>query len=118
MMTWSPDLPIYRQIRDATVALILQGQLAEGALVPSVRQVAADTNVNPLTVSKAYQALADEGVIEKQRGLGFQVAPGARERLLAAERQRFLQEEWPALRARLERLGLDPCHLWTAKEIP
>jgi GntR family transcriptional regulator len=115
MMSWSPDLPIYRQIRDATVALILEGQLAEGAMIPSVRQVATEGNVNPLTVTKAYQALVDEGVIEKQRGLGFQVATGARDRLRAAERQRFLQDEWPGLRTRLERLGLDPCQLWKEK---
>lgn len=108
MPVWSSDLPIYRQIRDMTAALILDGHLVEHALVPSVRQVAMDTNVNPLTVSKAYQQLVDEGVITKQRGLGFLVTNGARERLLAAERQRFLTEDWPALRTRLERLGLDP----------
>lgn len=118
MMPWSSDVPIYRQIRDATVALILEGHLAEGALVPSVRQVATDTNVNPLTVSKAYQALLDEGVIEKQRGVGFLVAQGARSRLLASERERFLKEEWPILRARLDRLGLDPCRLPAAQESP
>lgn len=112
MSSWSNDLPIYRQIRAMTVALILDGQLAEHAMVPSVRQVAVEASVNPLTVSKAYQQLVDEGVITKQRGLGFSVAGGAREKLMAEERQRFLNEEWPSLRARLDRLGLGPNHLW------
>jgi GntR family transcriptional regulator len=118
MMPWSADLPIYRQIRDATVALILEGHLAEGTVIPSVRQVAAETQVNPLTVNKAYQALVDEGVIEKHRGLGFFVAAGAQARLQVAERARFLQEEWPLLRARLARLGLEPGHLWPHPESP
>lgn len=112
MQSWSQDLPIYRQIRDLTVALILDGQLLEGAPVPSVRQVAIDANVNPLTVSKAYQQLADDGLIVKQRGVGFFVAAQARERLLEQERQRFMEEEWPTLRARLDRLGLGPHQLW------
>jgi GntR family transcriptional regulator len=117
MTPWTNDLPLYRQIREATVALIIEGQLAEGAMVPSVRQVATESSVNPLTVNKAYQALMDDHVIEKRRGLGFFVAAGARERLRVQERERFLNEEWPPLRARLERLGLDPCRLWSAKEL-
>lgn len=116
MMPWNPDLPIYRQIRDATVALIIEGQLGEGEMVPSVRQVAVDSNVNPMTVTKAYQILMDEAVIEKRRGLGFFVTPGAKDRVLDQERDRFIHEEWPTLRARLERLGFDPCRLWSAKE--
>lgn len=116
MIQWSPDLPIYRQIHHATVALIIEGKLPEGTMVPSVRQVAMDANVNPLTVSKAYQALVDEGVIEKQRGQGFFVAAGAKKRLLNTEREQFLKEEWPALQLRLVRLGLDPCQLWSTKE--
>lgn len=105
--TWKDNLPIYRQLRDRVVAMILDGVLQEGEPVPSVRQVAADCQVNPLTVSKAYQELVDEQLIEKKRGLGMFVIDGAREALLESERERFLREEWPALYARLRRLGLD-----------
>ncbi len=106
-VSWSETTPIYRQLRDRIVAMILDGELKEGDAVPSVRQVAVDYQINPLTVSKAYQELADEALLDKRRGLGLFVGAGAREKLLELERDRFLKEEWPALRARLLRLGLD-----------
>jgi GntR family transcriptional regulator len=109
---WRDDQPIWKQIRDRVVASILDGGLAEGATLPSVRQVAAELAVNPLTVSRAYQALADEGVIERNRGLGMTVTPGARQRLTAAERTRFLETEWPPIRDRIERLGIEPQRLF------
>lgn len=104
---WNDTVPIYRQLRDRVVAMILDGELKEGEAVPSVRQVAVDFQINPLTVSKSYQELVDENLLEKRRGLGLFVGEGARERLLDLERQRFLQEEWPTLRARLARMNLD-----------
>ena len=104
---WNDAQPIYRQLRDRVVAMILDGELREGEAVPSVRQVAVDYRINPLTVSKAYQDLVDEDLLEKRRGLGLFVRDGARARLLEIERQRFLREEWPPLKARLARLDLD-----------
>ena len=104
---WNDRQPIYRQLRDRVVALILDGALREGDAVPSVRTVAAEYRINPLTVLKAYQELADEGLVEKRRGLGMFVTDGAREALLKSEREHFLREEWPRLRARIERMGLD-----------
>lgn len=106
-ITWNDNAPIYRQLRDRVVAMILDGVLNPGDALPSVRQVAADFQLNPITVSKAYQELVDEQLIEKRRGLGMYVMDGAREALLRSERERFLREEWPALHARLKRLGLD-----------
>jgi GntR family transcriptional regulator len=106
-ITWNDNVPIYRQLRDRMVAMILDGVLAEGDALPSVRQVAADYQINPLTVSKAYQTLVDDELIEKRRGLGMFVAQGAPEALLKSERERFLREEWPRLSARMKRLGLD-----------
>ncbi|HET7267871.1 MAG TPA: GntR family transcriptional regulator [Oleiagrimonas sp.] len=106
-ITWKDNVPIYRQLRDRMVAMILDGALVEGDALPSVRQVAADYQINPLTVSKAYQTLVDESLIEKRRGLGMFVSEGAPEALLESERERFLREEWPALYRRLQRLGLD-----------
>lgn len=106
-ITWNENTPIYRQLRDRVVAMILDGVLNEGDALPSVRQVAADFQLNPITVSKAYQELVDEQLVEKRRGLGMYVNEGAREALLKNERERFLREEWPALYARLKRLGLD-----------
>ena len=106
-ITWNDSVPIYRQLRERVVAMILDGALNEGDPLPSVRQVAADFQINPLTVSKAYQELVDDQLVEKRRGLGMYVAEGARNALLHSERERFLRDEWPALRARLERLGLD-----------
>ena len=106
-VTWNDKAPIYRQLRDRVLAMILDGVLKQGDALPSVRQVAADFQLNPITVSKAYQELVDDQLVEKRRGLGMYVAEGARDALLHSERERFLREEWPALRERLERLGLD-----------
>lgn len=104
---WSDGQPIYRQLRDLVVERILDGALAEGDPLPSVRQVAADLRVNPITVLKSYQQLVDEELVEKRRGIGMFVNAGARARLLAAERQRFLADEWPRVAATVKRLGLD-----------
>ena len=106
-MTWNDSTPIYRQLRDRVVAMILDGVLKPGEALPSVRQVAADFQINPITVSKSYQELVDENLVEKRRGLGMFVTEGAREALLHSERERFLTEEWPLLYARLQRMGLD-----------
>jgi GntR family transcriptional regulator len=103
---WNDSQPIYRQIRDRVVAMILDRALAEGEALPSVRTVAADSRVNPLTVLKAYQQLEADQLVEKRRGLGMFVAPGARERLLQDERARFLADTWPPIRAAIQRLGL------------
>jgi GntR family transcriptional regulator len=103
---WNDSQPIYRQIRDQIVAMILDGLLAEGDPLPSVRTVASDTRVNPLTVLKAYQMLADEQLVEKRRGLGMFINTGARALLLRDERQKFLSETWPHIHATIERLGL------------
>ena len=105
-ITWNDSTPIYRQLRDRVVAMILDGVLKPGDPLPSVRQVAGDFQINPITVSKAYQELVDENLVEKRRGLGMYVNEGARDALLTSERERFLREEWPALSARLARLGL------------
>jgi GntR family transcriptional regulator len=104
---WNDNAPIYRQLRDRVVAMILDGVLKQGDALPSVRQVAVDFQLNPITVSKAYQELVDEQLVEKRRGLGMYVNDGAREMLLQSERERFLREEWPMLYARLARMGLD-----------
>ena len=104
---WNGNAPIYRQLRDRVVAMILDGELNTGDALPSVRQVAADFQLNPITVSKGYQELVDEQLVEKRRGLGMYVMEGARDALLRSERERFLREEWPMLHARLKRLGLD-----------
>lgn len=106
-VTWNDNVPIYRQLRERVVAMILDGALNEGDALPSVRQVAADYQINPLTVSKAYQELVDEQLVEKRRGLGMFVTEGAQEALLKSERERFLREEWPRIRARIERMNLD-----------
>jgi len=108
---WNDSQPIYRQIRDRVVAMILEGALGEGDPLPSVRNVAADYRVNPLTVLKGYQQLVDEDLVEKRRGLGLFINTGARDLLLRGERQRFLTEQWPPIRATIQRLGL------TAKEL-
>lgn len=113
---WNASQPIYRQLRDRVVALILDGLLKEGDPLPSVRQVAADYRVNPLTVLKGYQELVNEELVEKRRGIGMFVKPGARERLLAAERQKFLAEEWPRVSATIQRLGLTRKELLEAGE--
>jgi GntR family transcriptional regulator len=105
-IAWNDSTPIYRQLRDRVVAMILDGVLKQGDALPSVRQVAADFQINPITVSKAYQELVDENLVEKRRGLGMYVTEGARSALMKSERDRFLTEEWPQLYARLSRLGL------------
>jgi GntR family transcriptional regulator len=109
---WSDGTPIYRQLKERVVAMLLDGELKPGDALPSVRQVAAEFQINPITVSRAYQELADEALVEKRRGLGMYVVEGAREKLLRSERERFLREEWPPLRARIERLGLSPGRLF------
>jgi GntR family transcriptional regulator len=103
---WNDNQPIYRQLRDRGVHMILDGVLKEGDPLPSVRNVAAEFRVNPLTVLKAYQHLVDENLVEMKRGLGMFVKPGARELLLKGERQKFLKEEWPRIAETIERLGL------------
>jgi GntR family transcriptional regulator len=104
---WNDSQPIYRQIRDRVVAMILDGVLKEGDPLPSVRVVATESRVNPLTVLKAYQQLTDERLVEKRRGLGMFIVDGARRLLLEGERQRFLTEQWPDIRATIQRLGLE-----------
>lgn len=111
---WNDAQPIYRQIRDRVVAMILDGAVADGDPLPSVRAVAAENRVNPLTVLKGYQQLADEQLVETRRGRGMFVTDGARARLLADERQRFLKEQWPAVVATIRRLGLDARELLAA----
>jgi GntR family transcriptional regulator len=108
---WNEDLPIYRQLRDRVVAMILEGVLGDGDALPSVRNVAAEYRLNPLTVLKGYQELVDEGLVEKKRGRGMFVTDGARDQLLKDERQRFLDKEWPEVVATIARLGLDPAML-------
>src|SRR5262245_8637911 len=103
---WNDNQPIYRQLRDRVVAMILDGVLKEGDPLPSVRNVAADYRVNPLTVLQGYQELVDEELVESRRGLGMFVKDGARNLLLKGERQRFLAEEWPRVQATIQRLGL------------
>ena len=103
---WNDNQPIYRQLRDRVVAMILDGVLKEGDPLPSVRTVAADYRLNPLTVLKGYQELVDEELVEKKRGLGMYVKDGARTLLLKGERQKFLAEEWPRVQATIQRLGL------------
>jgi GntR family transcriptional regulator len=104
---WNEDAPIYRQLRDRVVAMILEGVLSDGDALPSVRNVAAEYRLNPLTVLKGYQELVDEGLVEKKRGRGMFVTEGARKNLLKDERQRFIEKEWPKVAATIERLGLD-----------
>jgi GntR family transcriptional regulator len=107
-LEWNDSQPIYRQLRDRVVAMILDGVLKEGDSLPSVRTVAADYRINPLTVLKSYQELVDEQLVEKRRGLGMFVKDGARNVLLRGERQKFLEEEWPRIRETMQRLGLSP----------
>jgi GntR family transcriptional regulator len=111
---WNDSQPIYRQLRDSVVAMILDGVLKEGDPLPSVRTVAAEYRVNPLTVLKGYQELVDEQLVEKRRGLGMFINAGARALLLQGERRRFLAEEWPRVHATIQRLGLTPRELLSA----
>ena len=118
---WHDGSPIYRQLKQRVVAMIIDGELKSGDALPSVRTVAADYQLNPITVSRAFQELADDGLVEKRRGLGMFVLEGARQQLLASERRHFLEQEWPQVVERIERLGLDPAELidpskkWGAK---
>lgn len=114
---WNDNQPIYRQLRDRVVAMIIEGTLKDGEALPSVRTVAADYQLNPLTVLKGYQALVDEDLVEKRRGLGMFVKEGARKRLTRDERQRFLEEEWPVVLDTIERLGMDPEELLKAAKV-
>ncbi len=113
---WNDREPIYRQIRDRVVAMILDGALKEGDPLPSVRTVAVEYRVNPLTVLKAYQELADAGVVETRRGLGMFINAGARDVLLEGEREKFLREEWPRVHASIQRLGLSAEELLSGVE--
>ena len=108
---WNEDQPIYRQLRDRVVAMILEDVLGDGDALPSVRNVAAEYRLNPLTVLKGYQELVDEGLVEKKRGRGMFVTDGARTQLMKDERRRFLEKEWPQVAATIERLGLDAAEL-------
>jgi GntR family transcriptional regulator len=107
-LEWNDSQPIYRQIRDRVVALILDGLLKEGDPLPSVRNVASEYRVNPLTVLKGYQQLVEEKLVESRRGRGMFVNVGARDLLLQGERQKFLEEEWPRISETIHRLGLTP----------
>lgn len=113
---WSEDLPIYRQLRDRVVAMILEDVLGDGDALPSVRNVAAEYRLNPLTVLKGYQELVDEGLVEKKRGRGMFVTDGARAQLMKDERKRFLEKEWPEISATINRLGLSAEDLIAAHE--
>jgi GntR family transcriptional regulator len=117
-LEWNDNQPIYRQVRDRVVAMILDGVLREGDPLPSVRNVAAEYRVNPLTVLKGYQQLVDEQLVESKRGRGMFINAGARELLLAGERQKFLAEEWPRVSATIQRLGLTPQELLDAGATP
>ena len=113
---WNDSQPIYRQLRDRVVAMILDGVLKEGDPLPSVRSVAAEYRVNPLTVLKGYQQLVDEGLVESRRGRGMFINAGARKLLLQGEREKFLNDEWPAIRATIRRLGLKAKELLKEEE--
>jgi GntR family transcriptional regulator len=115
MRTWDDRQPIYRQLADQLAGRLLDGEPIEGDPMPSVRQLASSFMINPVTVSRALQALSDDGLLEARRGMGLYVRPGARQRLKDLERQRFLDLEWPQLQQRLRRLGLTPEQLnWEA----
>ncbi len=104
---WTEDQPIYRQLKDKVVAAIMEGSLREGEALPSVRNVAVDMQINPITASKAYQELVMDGLVEKKRGLGMFVVDGARSKLMEDERERFIKDEWPRVMETIRRLGLD-----------
>jgi GntR family transcriptional regulator len=115
---WEDSVPIYRQLRDRVVAMILEGILKEGDALPSVRSVAAEFRLNPLTVLKGYQQLVDEHLVEKRRGRGMFVSPGAGAALLKDERHRFLEDEWPKVHATIARLGLSATELLSRTRPP
>ena len=107
MTEWNETQPIFLQIRQRLVEMILKGQVKPGEALPSIRQASADLAVNPLTVTKAYQSLVDQGIVEKKRGMGMYVSDGAHDALLKQERDKFLAEDWPRIRQQIEALGLD-----------
>lgn len=111
---WNDNQPIYRQLRDRVIALILDEVLHDGEALPSVRNVSSEFRVNPITVSKAYQTLVDDNLVEKKRGLGMFVQTGARGMLLESEKKKFLEQEWPDIMSRISRLGLSSKELLTA----
>jgi len=115
---WNDSQPIYRQLRDRVVAMILDGVLKEGDPLPSVRTVAAEYRVNPITVLKGYQQLVDEGLVETRRGRGMFINDGARSLLLEGERKKFIAEEWPRVQATIQRLGLSAEELLEAASKP
>ena len=113
---WNNNAPIYRQLKERIVEMLLDGLLKPGDALPSVRQISADFQLNPITVLRAYQELADDTLVEKRRGIGMYVTEGAREKLLSSERERFQREEWPATIERIRRLGLDVTELLASAE--
>jgi DNA-binding transcriptional regulator YhcF (GntR family) len=115
---WNDSQPIYRQLRDRIVAMILDGVLQEGDPLPSVRTVAAEYRINPLTVLKGYQQLVDEGLVESRRGRGMFINAGARRLLMKGEREKFLADEWPRIQATIQRLGLNPDDLFHPERPP
>ena len=116
MSAWHDNSPIYRQLKDKLVGMMLDGDIKPGDALPSVRQIAAEYQLNPITVSRAFQELADENVVEKRRGLGMYMSENAKDQLLSSEKQRFLQDEWPLIVARIRRLGLQPEHLFASNK--
>lgn len=106
-INWNQKEPIYLQLRDRLIELIMDGVLSEGDALPSVRQISSEQRINPITVSKAIQMLVDDGLVEKKRGLGMYVISGAKEKLSRQERSKFLEQEWPQIVIRIERLGLE-----------
>jgi GntR family transcriptional regulator len=113
---WNDSQPIYWQLKERTIAMILDGTLAEGDALPSVRTVASEFQLNPITVSKSYQTLVDDGLVEKRRGLGMFVTEGARKKLIDSEREKFIKEEWPSMVSRIHQLGLDIKNLLQAAQ--
>jgi len=113
---WNDNAPIYRQLKERIMAMMLDGEIAPGDGLPSVRQIAAEYQLNPLTVSRTYQELSEEGLIEKRRGIGMFMAQGAAEKLLTRERARFLGEQWPEVCAQIRRLGLSARQLLAAAD--
>jgi DNA-binding transcriptional regulator YhcF (GntR family) len=116
MTQWNETQPIFLQIRQQLIEMILSGTISEGEAMPSVRQIAMDLSVNPLTVTKAYQSMVDLGVVEKKRGLGMYVADAARAKLLAHERKKFLAEDWPRIRAQIKALELNVNDLFDKRD--
>jgi GntR family transcriptional regulator len=116
-INWNDKSPIYLQLKDRVISMILDEVIKSGDALPSVRQIAAEYSLNPITVSRAYQELVDDGLVEKRRGMGMYVIEGAREKLLASEREQFIRTEWPALQERIKRLGISLDDLLKADKI-